>query len=145
MQYFTALDLATVKNNGEIVKYLRLNGATDANRLTRTSAIRIQRVFLKQRSNRSPLPSPKDVALSAKPNPNIDPNGVLEEAFETGIRSPQGIVLSASSASPQQEPEEISAYETDSSTLPNLPSEISSSPTVISSLIGEQKFNFFFE
>ncbi|XP_055344534.1 protein phosphatase 1 regulatory subunit 12A-like isoform X2 [Paramacrobiotus metropolitanus] len=136
MQYFTALDLAIAKANPEMAKYLRLNGATDAQRITRNSAARIQRSFLKRKDDGSR-------GVSSETTPIPDPNGILEEAFETGIRSMSQDSTPSRQASLQvrDDPEETeySSLETDPTGQPILPREIATSPTIIGSLTAQER------
>lgn len=61
-----------------MIKYLRLHGATDAARLTKASAARIQRFLSRYRKP----------GFARQTSLQTDPNKILEDAFETGLITP---------------------------------------------------------
>ncbi|GAU94007.1 hypothetical protein RvY_05856-1 [Ramazzottius varieornatus] len=133
MQYFTALDLAIAKNNVEMIKYLRSHLAIESSQLTNKAALFIQQSFSKRFGEGTRLSSTAS-----------DPNGILEEAFETGLRSSPSFQSplnfarrsslppskAAGDASENSEP-----GETDGSTYPHLPREVTSSLTEFDHLV----------
>ncbi|OQV24464.1 putative Inversin [Hypsibius exemplaris] len=135
-QYFTALDLSNAKNNMEMSRYLKANGALDALTVTGKAVSRIQKSFQQFSKEKRPAAEPR-----------LDPNGILEEAFETGAQlSSQGGGMSRRASLRNNDvdekgdlEDELVMLETDSSYMPHLPREVASSPTDIPTHLEQER------
>ena len=106
----------------------------DAATATGKGATRIQKTFQQFSKDNEPL--------------HLDPNGILEEAFETGVAGAQEDDLQGAGQSRRaslQVPssaareDELVMLETDSSYMPQLPREVTSSPTKISTHVEQER------